>query len=306
MLVLTTSDKPQDYFSPIMDGLDQWPYVKQKALAAQKFLTKKQFVPKKTYSLSGINVYETCPQQFLFYNQLGFQPSRSAQLLFGNLVHYTIENVHNYMLDKKSYNIETEQIERWFSDNYRALLASGLRPINMLQKELALKQVFNYYKQNKDFFPKLQETEVDVSVEKENYILTGKIDLLLGNDGKLEILDFKTQQRPPTDSPTIKKYFNQLCLYAHILNERYGKKAERLYVYWTAEEKRNKALMEFSHSNADIDKIGEHFSTVIKEITSKNFGVTNPPDYVKVCKECDFRHYCGSNGVIRPQKLKIN
>ena len=36
------------------------------------------------------------------------------------------------------------------------------------------------------------ETEVDVSVEKDGYILTGKVDLLLGGDGKLEILDFKT------------------------------------------------------------------------------------------------------------------
>ena len=33
-------------------------------------------------------------------------------------------------------------------------------------------------------------------VEKDDYILVGKIDLLLGNDGRLELLDFKSQKRP--------------------------------------------------------------------------------------------------------------
>ena len=36
------------------------------------------------------------------------------------------------------------------------------------------------------------QTEVDVSLEKDGDILRGKVDLLMGGDGKLEILDFKT------------------------------------------------------------------------------------------------------------------
>ena len=40
------------------------------------------------------------------------------------------------------------------------------------------------------------QTEVDVSLEKDGYILAGKVDLLLGGDGKLELLDFKTSPRP--------------------------------------------------------------------------------------------------------------
>ena len=31
------------------------------------------------------------------------------------------------------------------------------------------------------------ETEVDVSLEKDNYILSGKVDLLLGGDGKIGV-----------------------------------------------------------------------------------------------------------------------
>ena len=42
-------------------------------------------------------------------------------------------------------------------------------------------------------------TEVDVSWEKDSYILTGRVDLLLGEDDRLELLDFKSQPRPVQD-----------------------------------------------------------------------------------------------------------
>jgi DNA helicase II / ATP-dependent DNA helicase PcrA len=75
------------------------------------------------------------------------------------------------------------------------------------------------------------ETEVDVSVEKDGYILTGKVDLLMGGDGKLEILDFKTSPRP-TDSPILlEAYERQLCTYAHILERRHGRHVDRLLLY---------------------------------------------------------------------------
>jgi DNA helicase-2/ATP-dependent DNA helicase PcrA len=64
----------------------------------------------------------------------------------------------------------------------------------------------NYYKQNRSEFGRIIETEVDVSVEKEDYILIGKVDLLLGGDGKLELLDFKSQPRPKDDDERISSY----------------------------------------------------------------------------------------------------
>jgi DNA helicase-2/ATP-dependent DNA helicase PcrA len=58
------------------------------------------------------------------------------------------------------------------------------------------------------------QTEVDVSLEKDGYILTGKVDLLLGGDGKLELLDFKTSPRPKDSPELIAAYERQLCTYA--------------------------------------------------------------------------------------------
>lgn len=300
LLVLTTSTRPKAYFSPVWDGLYQWPYIKKETLKAQRFVSKPQFIPKKAFSLSShINLYETCPRQYLFYQEYKFQPSRAGQVLFGTLVHQTIEDIHRMMLDGRLKEINHKKIEELFEENYKAQLATGLRPLAPTPKEAALKQVINYFRQNRDIMERVIETEVDVSVEKEDYIILGKIDLLLGKDGRLGILDFKTQPKPQTNDPILDRYIKQLSLYAYILKERHGKQPEQLFLYWTSEEKRKDALMEFVYDEDLVEEAGRHFDDVVKRIFAQKFDVRKPPDKNKVCKDCDFRFYCTMEGVIR-------
>ena len=79
------------------------------------------------------------------------------------------------------------------------------------------------------------ETEVDVSLEKDGYILAGKLDLLLGGDGKLELLDVKTSPRPRNSPDLVAAYERQLLTYAHILEHRHRRRVDRLLLYWTSE-----------------------------------------------------------------------
>lgn len=297
ILVLTTPEKPQDWFSPIWEELDQYPYIKKQVLKTQKFTSKPQFVPKKSYSISQVNAYEICPQQYLFYHQYKFQPSRSAQILFGSLVHQTIEDLHKAILNGQS--VSELDIENWFEANYKALLLAGLRPIGKTQKEIALKHVKRYFNQNSDILQRIKEVEVDVSIEKEDYIITGKIDLLVESEDKLEILDFKTQPKPQPNDPILDKYFKQLCLYAYIIKERYSKPVEKIYIYWTAEEKREDALMELKYSEEEVKNVVKYFDEVVQKIRAEDFKVKQQPDTEKVCKECDFRFYCSKNGIIK-------
>ena len=87
---------------------------------------------------------------------------------------------------------------------------------------------------NKQELRRIVETEVDVSVEKDGYILTGKIDLLMGSDGRLELLDFKTSPRPVDSPELLHMYEQQLCTYAHIIERRHGQRVERLVLSWTS------------------------------------------------------------------------
>jgi DNA helicase-2/ATP-dependent DNA helicase PcrA len=136
-----------------------------------------------------------------------------------------------------------------------------------------------------------------VSLEKDDYILTGKIDLLMGDDGRLELLDFKTSPKPIDSPELLATYERQLCTYAHILEKRHGKKPDRLYLYWTAEEKKANALMQFPYRPELVDEAARAFDSVVAKIKSKDFQILSVPEK-KICKECDLRTYCVNEGTL--------
>jgi DNA helicase-2/ATP-dependent DNA helicase PcrA len=298
LLVLTTTGTPKVYFNPIWQGLPQWPYVQKNLLGAQRFESKSHLTPKKTLSFTNhIKVFETCPRQYQFFREYEFAPSRSADIFFGSLVHQTIEDVHKWVLEGRPLGEIEGDIESMFAANFRNLVNRGLRPINENQRQLAFKEVNNYFTQNQDRMTWVIETEVDVSVEKENYILAGRIDLLLGEDNRLELLDFKAQPRPPKDAHWLTTYQQQLLVYAHILEQRYGKRPDRLALYWTGEETRDQALMFFPYETKKVDQAGAYFDGVAQQILKRDYAVRQKPER-KTCSECDFRYYCGRQGTI--------
>ena len=299
LLVLTTTDTPRPHFNPIWQGLPQWPYVQQDLLAAQHFELKERVPLKKTFSFtSHLKVYETCPRQYQFFREYEFAPSRSAEIFFGALVHQTIEDVHRWVLEGQSLRLIERAVPGMFDANFRSLINAGYRPISDAQRKVALDQVKNYFGQNQDRMAQVIETEVDVSLEKERYILTGRVDLLLGEDDKLELLDFKSQPRPEKDDRRLRHYYQQLLVYAHILEQRYGKHPERLALYWTGEARREDALMLFPYEPDKVDEAGAYFDSVVARILARDFAVTQPPER-KVCSECDFRVYCQGQGTIK-------
>ena len=298
VLVLTAHETPKDHFAPIWQGLPQWPYVQQELLATQHFTLRERMPVKRAYSFTGdLKVYETCPRQYQFFREYDFTPSRSAVIFFGLLVHQTIEEIHRIALDGKLDMLHEVRIRELFDRTFRFLCLSDVRPIDDDARESAFRQVTNYYRQNQDEMRRVIQTEVDVSIEKDGYILVGKVDLLLGSDGKLELLDFKTSERS-TDPSLLATYEDQLCTYAHILERRHGKRPERLLLYWTAEAHKTYALMEMPYAPEKVDKAGQRFDAVVARIQARDFRVARVPE-PKVCKECDLRGLCKTDGIIQ-------
>ena len=299
LLVLTTHVRPKDHFNAIWQGLPQWPYVEKDLLAAQSFAIHERIPVKRKFSLTGdVKVYETCPRQYQFFREYGFTPSRSAVIFFGMLVHQTIEEIHRVVLDGGLNTLDAKRIKELMDRTYQFLAQADVRYIDARAREAALRQVLDYFNQNQEEMQRVIETEVDVSVEKEAYILTGKVDLLLGGDGKLEILDFKAQRRPESSPGLLRAYEDQLCTYAHILETRYGKRADRLFLYWTGERLKGDALMEFPYRPDRVAGAGQRFDTVVGKIQAGDFKVIQPPE-PKICSDCDLKTLCTSQGLIR-------
>ena len=299
VLVLTAHEPPKDHFAPIWEGLPQWPYVEKELLAAQRFEIRERMPVKKTYSFTGdLKIYETCPRQYQFFREYDFTPSRSAVIFFGLLVHQTIEEIHRIALDGKLDTLAEPRIRELFDRTFGFLVASDVRPIGDRAREAALTQVMNYFRQNRDEMRRVIQTEVDVSLEKDGYILAGKVDLLLGGDGKLELLDFKTSPRPKDSPELIASYERQLCTYAHILERRHGRRVDRLLLYWTSEARKQDALMVLPYDPRRVEEAGRHFDEAVRRIQAREFAVTTPPE-AAICKECDLKMLCRSEGIIK-------
>lgn len=57
----------------------------------------------KSYSYtSDYILYKRCPRQYMLFKKHGFVPARSQMMLFGSLVHQTIEDLHNHLLASRT------------------------------------------------------------------------------------------------------------------------------------------------------------------------------------------------------------
>lgn len=300
VLVLSGAEQPHKHFRAIWDGLPQWPHIEKETLLREKFHSRAHTPLKKTYSFTGdIRIYETCPRQYQFYKDYAFTPARSAVLFFGSLVHQCIEEIHHIAMEGNIGTLDKEKIDGIFDRTYASLRMTDRRPLADAPKNAARRQVQDYFRLNRSEMQNIIETEVDVSLEKDGYILAGAVDLIRDDNGKLELLDFKTSTRPRNDPAAVAAYERQLCTYAHILEKRYDRRPDRLTLYWTGEARKQDALMTLPYDPKKFDEAGRHFDTIVARIERREFRVKNPPGS-DICNACDMRHLCRADGTIRP------
>lgn len=305
LLVLTGNQRKgiSTHFQGITEGLPRWPYVQQDLLSLEVFKPRAWMVPKPRYSYTGhIRVYEVCPRQYQFYRHYKFVPSRPLDTFQGLLIHHTIENIHRIVLDGQLHSLTQESIRYLFEQTYSFLLVARKVVPNEHEKESAFKQIENYFYNNQFEMYNVKSTEEQVAIMKDEYILTGKIDVVMDHRGRREIWDLKTTRRPEPDSIYLENYKRQLYIYAHALEQRDRIRPERLILYWTEEPVKDKALMVFSYQPENIETAVNQFETVVDHIKARRFDVTVPP-HPDVCRKCDMRSLCMREGVIEPDLL---
>lgn len=307
LLVLTGNQRrqPNALFDTIWSGLPQWSDVKDELAGLPKSVwydePQKPVVAKPRYSFTGhIKMYETCPRQFQFYRECEFRPSRPGEVLLGLLVHQTIEEIHRAFKDGDRTVLNEESIHSRVKKNFDLLRRTYMQPVDSTLEEEACRQIINYVIQNREELEHIFEAELQVAVDRGEYILTGRVDLLIQREHGLEVLDFKTARRPVVPDDVLLDYERQLCAYASAVERRYGKKPGKLSIYWTGEERKEDALMEFPYCSDTVERAECSFDAVVTSIKKKDFRVVVPPE-PHVCKRCDMQHLCISEGVIDPQ-----
>lgn len=294
LLVLTCDENkrtPSQYFRDIYDEV---PSVDNAGfdLTEFDFQSVKKVNLKNSFSFtSHITVYETCALQYKFYKELEFMPVRQNAMMFGTLVHETIEDVHRAAIRGEVDQITNDNIASWFESNYNSLVKSEHTYLAEPQRNAALNQVKRYAERMDGKWETVQQAEVDVSLVKEDYIIDGKIDLVKGVDGTVEIVDFKSERKPDMVKMRgrLEHYRRQLQIYAYLIEQRTGQKVSKMHLYYTAEENGN-PMITYPYTRTAIDGTVAAFDDTVHKILKKDFN--HRCDDAKTCRNCDFRYYC--------------
>jgi DNA helicase II / ATP-dependent DNA helicase PcrA len=292
LLILVSDEDPDPTLNQAFQGAPELSSADIKLIKELEFIRKPFLPPKPELSITGhIHAYEICPRQYKYYKEFEFAGSRSAGETFGTLIHYTIEDIHNHFLKKKQWNLDEDVILQYFDRNLRTITRGGVHPLAQVFKDLAWKQVMDYYRNNKDMFAKLVQAEVPILVERPQYVMSGIIDLIRGDKGELELLDFKAQERKDLTKEREDFYKFQLAIYAQMIERKIGQRPQRTYIYLTAEKERKDALVEIPIASIEAKEAEKTFDEKAQRILIKDFKVLKVP-VRDVCRNCDFRFGC--------------
>ncbi|MBF6650214.1 ATP-dependent DNA helicase [Methylobacter sp. BlB1] len=297
LLVLAAQERkgrgksPSKYFENFFYALPAW---RNPAfdLSQLSFEVIKEINLKREYSFtSHITLFENCAEQYRFFKELEFAPIRVSPMLFGTLVHQTIEDIHKTILRGEEHAISTDVIRSWFSANYAMLSKKERVYLAPSSLQAALQHILRYYERENGHWDRIKEAEVEISLVKDQYILKGSVDLIRGEYNTVEIVDFKSEKKPDMekDRERLSQYQHQLEVYAHLVEERTGQKVSKMHLYYTGEDSGN-PYVTFTKDNHAISKTIAQFDEIVARIERQDYQLAARP--AKLCQNCDMRAYC--------------
>ena len=155
----------------------------------------------------------------------------------------------------------------------------------------ALKHVMRYVDRKGNDWTDIKEAEVDISLVKDKYILKGSVDLIVGEDNTVEIIDFKSERKPDMEKERerILHHQKQLEIYAHLVEERTGHKVSKMHLYFTGEDT-GLPTISFNKDGGSINDTIKVFDQIVGRIERKDYAIAGRP--TKTCIDCDMKSYC--------------
>jgi superfamily I DNA/RNA helicase len=258
---------------------------------------------KRRYSITGdVLAYRRCKRQYGYYTDMDFAPNHVTQLFFGRVVHETLDRAHRHYageLDGTSGGqIPTEDdIERYFREVAEALKARNIYPMSEDAERTALEYITRFNRrEGAELYPRVEDTEHRLQSNREEFVLEGVVDVLVGNEGQ-EIWDYKAGQRPESGSE-LDDYRAQLQTYAELYRYRRGSYPDRGVIYFLGEDDSDHARFELTFEDGEVQDSLADFERTVNDIQTdrqnKNwFDITEDDRPSEgTCAECDIRWSC--------------
>lgn len=278
--------------------------------------------------------YRKCPRNYMVFRRYGLSPSRSQTMFFGTLVHQTLEDLHNTLIDRKSRNDPAGEtsiedfLAEAFEKNYESLRAAEGRAVSPDVQQTAYQQVRLYWRKMRAIAESITDTEVRLCLPNQKtpndhtYSIEGVVDIVRDNDRTI-MYDIKTHDGDYVRAHR-EVYEDQLNVYAHIWKELRGRPLDECAVIATDypdtirralaredEHMLEEALQEWdplvpiNHNVAQVQETIKDFGQVVDQINRRAFQPVPPSRLTeiiagkdtfgtRVCRNCDARFSCSS------------
>ena len=225
-------------------------------------------------SYTSIRDYEKCPFKYYVVHKLLFKVSDTFKIQKGNISHNILNKIHKESITGKTLEDVTEQdyIDEMIDED---------------EKELYQNEVENIKEYLNTFFKEIEiiKSEFPFTIEKNNYIINGQIDLIYKRNGTLGILDFKNKYA--IDKEEVKNQLYTYLLALKLNPEFHDENIKELAVYLLKAPKDNK-LRIFDIDEDYLNNFQNKITSVAQNINHNVFEKKQTRD----CDNCSFSFIC--------------
>lgn len=287
LLLSTVGEVPEEIekISPLLNEFDI------NNLGNDEIKTKEKVedeTEKLSLSYSSFDTYNNCPLKYKLVYDLEFKTSSDDGADLGSLAHKTLDAINHKL--KLNNDISEEEVmdiaERIYSSKFNI-------KDNKEDFEDFCEDILDYLDEFMDNGYEVVDSEVPFSIEFEDFILEGKIDLIYRDGDEIKILDYKNTEFKENNLP---KYKTQLLIYILALENDYKYKkfdinAKQASIYLLQS---NKLLPLVIDEDNELSDLLDKMKNVTSDIEGNCFD-SNKSDY---CNICEFKEYCesGKNG----------
>lgn len=245
---------------------------------------KKQNVKINYLSYSQIETFKICPLHYKLRYLLNIPTKPSAALSFGSSIHGTMQDFYRAVMNKKDPTLELmmQSLKRnWTSVGYKnkAHEKDAFKGAQKMLEEY-LSTSFD-----KTILPIALEQDFKIKIAPDLKI-GGKIDRIDDlKNGQIEIIDYKTGERVPSQNEVDKNM--QLTFYALAATEIYNKKPQeiKLSLYYFEQQKKITTV----RGKTDLENLKEEVLAIRKEIETSDFSCSGH----YLCQTgCEYSMFC--------------
>ena len=239
--------------------------------------------PTTKLSYSSLNTYQECPFRFNLIYGYDFQTPAGFRQNYGIIVHNSLHRLH--ILMKKGKKIDFAVVKN-IVDKSWIKIYNDKKKDDKCREKLQIDLYYKYYDYMKDYIKEVISTEEPFTLVFDEYIVTGRIDLIIKNkNDEIELIDFKYMEEIGITKTNVEM---QLRIYEYAMKKKH--KINKLCAYTFKDNKR----IYFKTNREVLRDLDNELKDIVHSIRDEKFEAKKNA----FCNKCIFKFTCKVWGVI--------